>query len=31
VKTVLAEGGVWTPITLQKLAEIWAAKKLPMD
>jgi hypothetical protein len=31
VKTVLAEGGVWTPITLQRLAEIWAAKKLPMD
>jgi hypothetical protein len=30
-QTITADGGVWTPTTLPNLAEIWRAKKLPMD
>jgi hypothetical protein len=30
-KTVLANGNTWVPITLPSLADIWKAKRLPMD
>jgi hypothetical protein len=31
VRTTLATGNTWTPITLVRLAEIWKAKNLPME
>lgn len=31
VQTILPDGRVWAPITLQRLAQLWRDKNLPMD
>lgn len=31
VNTVVQEGAIWTPTTLQRLSDLWKSKRLPMD